>query len=46
MNLLGRATDPAFWAEVREKDCYKKFREEQHQLWETYGDAVPLLALR
>lgn len=34
MNLLGKAMDKAFWTEVREKDCYRKHREELMKLWE------------
>ncbi len=34
MELLGKAATPAFWQEVRKKDCYKCFREELFSLWE------------
>ena len=28
MKLLGKATDAAFWQNVKEKDCYRTYREE------------------
>jgi len=34
MHLLGKAMDPAFWQEVREKDSYKRFRDELDAMWE------------
>ena len=33
MNLLGRVTEKKFWQEVREKDCYAKFREKYLERW-------------
>ena len=33
MKLLGKAMDKEFWAEVREKDCFKKYRDELFDLW-------------
>ena len=46
MNLLGKATDKEFWKEVREKDCYKKFRDELFDMWEKHVENGPILALR
>ena len=34
MHLLGKAMDPAFWQEVREKESYKRFRDELAAMWE------------
>ena len=35
MNLLGKGNDPAFWSEeVRNKECYKEYREFQLKNWE------------
>ena len=34
MNLLGKGMSPEFWQEVREKDCYKFYRDELFELWE------------
>lgn len=45
MNLLGKATNPEFWKEVREKDCYKKFREELFENWTKHCE-VPIYALK
>jgi hypothetical protein len=44
MNLLGKGNNPNFWSdEVRVKDCYKKFRDEQHKNWQERceGATVP-----
>lgn len=32
-HLLDKAMDKSFWTEVREKDCFKKYREELFYLW-------------
>ena len=34
MHLLGKAMDKSFWREVREKDCYKKYRDELFDWWD------------
>ncbi len=46
MNLLGKAMDKDFWKEVREKDCYKKYRDELFDLWKTRCENGPILALK
>ncbi|MBR2460181.1 MAG: heparinase II/III family protein [Clostridia bacterium] len=45
MELLGKAMDPAFWQEVREKECYKFFRDELAELWAKNCEK-PIEALR
>ena len=35
MNLLGKGTDPKFWSEtVRNKDCFKEYRDFLFDRWE------------
>lgn len=46
MELLMKAKNPEFWKEVREKDCYKRIREELLALWEEYGADNPIPVLR
>ena len=46
MNLLGKAMDKEFWKEVREKDCYKKYREELFDIWSKHCENVPIYALK
>ena len=46
MNLLGKGMDPGFWQEVREKECYKKLRDELFELWEKHCENVPIYALK
>ncbi len=46
MNLLGKAMDKEFWKQVREKDCFKKYREELFKLWETRCENTPIYALK
>lgn len=46
MNLLGKATDKEFWKEVREKDCYKKFRDELNDLWAKHVENGPIMQLK
>ena len=45
MSLLGRACDKEFWAEVREKDCFARFRDENLAIWNNNceGKAIPEL---
>ena len=45
MSLLGRACDKEFWAEVREKDCYARFRDENLAIWNNLcvGKDIPEL---
>jgi len=45
MSLLGRACDKEFWAEVREKDCYARFREDNLRLYQNLceGREIPEL---
>lgn len=45
MELLGKAMDPAFWQTVREKDSYKRFRDELDAMWEK-DCTKPIEALR
>ena len=45
MHLLGKAMDPAFWQEVREKESYKRFRDELAAMWEK-DCQKPIEALR
>ncbi|MBQ9117504.1 MAG: heparinase II/III family protein [Clostridia bacterium] len=45
MELLGKAMDPAFWQGVREKDCYKLFRDDLQERWEKFC-TQPLKALK
>ncbi|MBQ8717761.1 MAG: heparinase II/III family protein [Clostridia bacterium] len=42
-NLLGKAHDAAFWQDVREKNCYRTWREELLQLYrkECESDTIP-----
>ena len=42
--LLGKAQDPAFWEEVREKELYRSLREQLLARWETEGqEDIPAL---
>ncbi len=45
MSLLGRACDKEFWTEVREKDCYARFRDENLSIWNNHceGKEIPEL---
>lgn len=44
MKLLKRAHDKDFWAEVREKDCFARYRQELSSLWEKHcTESLPLL---
>ena len=45
MSLLGRACDKEFWAEVREKDCFARFRNENIAIWNNHceGKEIPEL---
>ncbi|MBQ9069834.1 MAG: heparinase II/III family protein [Clostridia bacterium] len=43
MNLLGKATDPAFWSDtVRNNDCYRGYLEERHEDWNKYCENQPI----
>ncbi len=47
MNLIGRAMEKEFWQEVREKECFKKYRENLLVDWEKLGEGnEPLIALK
>ncbi|MBQ1260678.1 MAG: heparinase II/III family protein [Clostridia bacterium] len=46
MNLLTKATDKEFWKGVREKDCYKKYRDELFDMWEKNVENGPILSLK
>lgn len=46
MNLLGRAMEKEFWFEVREKDCFKGFRDNLLDDWKHYEEEGDLLALK
>ena len=41
MRLLGKAHDKEFWQAVREKDCYKGFRDSMLKQWEKNKDYLP-----
>ena len=44
MNLLGKATEPAFWAEVREKEVCRPMLEALVKNWEQEsGESIPAL---
>ncbi|MBR5124005.1 MAG: heparinase II/III family protein [Clostridia bacterium] len=44
MNLLGKATEPAFWAEVREKEACRPMLEALVRNWEQEsGEPIPAL---
>ena len=45
MNLLGNGADKNFWAEVREKECFEKFRSELHKLWSEQCNSERFLTL-
>ena len=45
MELLSKAKNPAFWQKVREKECYKSYRETLLNAWEEFGDSMPIPAL-
>ena len=43
-NLLGKALDPGFWREVREREAYASLREQLLARWETAGkEDIPTL---
>ena len=46
--LLGKAMDKAFWEQVREKDCYKEYRDHMLKVWkdECEGKEIPILKYR
>ena len=46
MNLLGKAQQPGFWQEVREKECYKKLVDELHAIWDKHCENTPIYALK
>lgn len=46
MNLLGRVTEKEFWQEVREKDCYAKFREKYLEIWAVECEEQPISSLK
>lgn len=46
MNLLGKAMDKEFWKEVREKDCFEKYRKELFDLWEKHAGDNQIKALK
>ena len=46
MRLLDRACDKDFWAEVREKDCFARFRDENLALWNDLCEGKTIPALR
>lgn len=46
MNLLGKVLDKEFWIEVREKDCYAKFREKYLERWAEECEGAPISSLK
>ncbi len=46
MSLLGRACDKEFWAEVREKDCFARFRDENFAIWNNFCEGREIPELR
>ena len=46
MNLLGRAMEKDFWTEVREKECFREYRENLLSDWDTLMAEGDLRALR
>ncbi|MBR5140133.1 MAG: heparinase II/III family protein [Clostridia bacterium] len=46
MNLLGRAMEKDFWTEVREKECFKEYREKLLLDWDMLMEEGDLRALR
>jgi len=45
MNLLGKGLSKEFWAEVREKSCFLKYREELHKIWDEQCNSERLMSL-
>lgn len=45
MSLLGRACDKEFWAEVREKDCFARFRNENLAIWNNHCEGKEISEL-
>jgi hypothetical protein len=47
MNLLGKGNDPLFWSEeVRNKECYKEYRDFQLKNWESLCENNNIDALK
>ncbi len=46
MNLLGRVLEKEFWVEVREKECYSKFREKYLERWTEECEDAPISSLK
>ena len=44
--LLGKAMDKEFWKQVREKDCYKEYREHMQGVWDAECEGKEILAHR
>ena len=45
-NLLGKAMDKGFWAEVREKECFKEYRDHMLKVWNEDCEGVTLITHR
>ena len=45
-HLLGKAHDAAFWQDVREKDCYRTYREELLQLYRNECESAVIADLK
>lgn len=43
---IDKAKSPAFWDDVRTKDCFKDYRAFLLKEWEIYGDSMPIPELR
>lgn len=46
MNLLGRAMEKEFWTQVREKECFKEYRNNLLSDYQKYAEEGDLKALR
>ena len=45
MSLLGKATDKEFWKQVRDKDCFARYRAELQDMWHKNCENGPIVAL-
>lgn len=45
MSLLGKATDKEFWKQVRDKDCFARYRAELQDMWQKNCENGPIVTL-